>query len=74
MGLVATCHGESCDSYYYVFLSLCIQLLMRPSLFLDILEPGFDIEAWGFGDICCEQAITKQTNLAFFTCKVILPS
>ena len=71
MGLVAACYGESCESCDYVFSFSCIQLLMHPSLFLDILESGFDTEAWGFGDVCCKQANTKQINLAFFTCKVI---
>jgi hypothetical protein len=41
---------------------------MRPSFPLP--ESGFDIEAWGFGNICCEQANTKQTNLVIFTCEV----
>lgn len=56
-------------SYYYLsFIHWIIDVSFFSS---DIPESGFDIEAWGSGNLRCEQANTKQTNLAIFTCEVL---
>jgi len=66
-GLVAISDGASCD-----LLLVFMHWIIDASFFYsDIPESGFDIEARGFGNICCKQANTKQTNLVIFTCEVL---
>ena len=68
-GLVTTSDGASFD---FLLLFVFMHWIIDASFFSsDIPESGFDIEAWGFGNICCEQANTKQTNLVIFTCEVL---